>query len=93
MCQVLVKVARSMESFKEDNFVDGAAYFAIACELADIALRQGKPSPRSKDRSEGFYCLELALHLLDSAVDVFRPCPIHKPLRKYHRTWLALWHK
>lgn len=42
MCQVLVKVARSMESFKEDNFVDGAAYFAIACELADIALRQGK---------------------------------------------------
>jgi hypothetical protein len=43
MCQVLVKVARSMESFKEDNFVDGAAYFAIACELADIALRQDKP--------------------------------------------------
>lgn len=42
MCQVLVKVARSMESFKEDNFVDGAAYFAIACELADIAQRQGK---------------------------------------------------
>lgn len=42
MCQVLVKVARSMESFREDNFIDGAAYFAIACELADIQQRQDR---------------------------------------------------
>lgn len=42
ICQVLVKVARSMESYKEDNFIDGAAYFGIACELAEIAQRQGK---------------------------------------------------
>jgi hypothetical protein len=33
MCLALVKVARSMESGKVDNFVDGAAYFAISGQL------------------------------------------------------------
>jgi len=48
MCRVLVKVARSMESFKEDNAIDGAAYFAISCELASIAQRQGKTPTSEK---------------------------------------------
>lgn len=48
VCQVLVKISRSMESFKEDNFVDGAAYLAIACELAEIAQRQGKTPASDK---------------------------------------------
>ena len=30
MCLALVKVARSMESPKSDNYIDGAAYFAIS---------------------------------------------------------------
>jgi hypothetical protein len=30
MCLALVKVARSMESPKSDNFVDGCAYFALS---------------------------------------------------------------
>jgi len=30
MCLALVKVARSMESSKSDNFVDGCAYFALS---------------------------------------------------------------
>jgi hypothetical protein len=34
MCLALVKVARSMESAKVDNFIDGAAYFAISGQLA-----------------------------------------------------------
>lgn len=34
MCLALVKVARSMETPKVDNFIDGAAYFAIAGQLA-----------------------------------------------------------
>ena len=34
MCLALVKVARSMESSKVDNFIDGAAYFAICGMLA-----------------------------------------------------------
>ena len=34
MCLALVKVARSMESSKVDNFIDGAAYFAISGQLA-----------------------------------------------------------
>lgn len=34
MCLALVKVARSMETPKVDNFVDGAAYFAISGELS-----------------------------------------------------------
>lgn len=34
MCLALVKVARSMESNKVDNFIDGAAYFAICGMLA-----------------------------------------------------------
>jgi hypothetical protein len=34
MCMALVKVARSMETGKVDNFIDGAAYFAISGELA-----------------------------------------------------------
>jgi hypothetical protein len=34
MCLALVKVARSMESAKVDNFVDGAAYFALCGMLA-----------------------------------------------------------
>ena len=34
MCLALVKVARSMETSKVDNFIDGAAYFAISGQLA-----------------------------------------------------------
>ena len=34
MCMALVKIARSMESPKVDNFIDGAAYFAISGQLA-----------------------------------------------------------
>jgi len=34
MCMALVKVARSMETAKVDNFIDGAAYFAISGQLA-----------------------------------------------------------
>ena len=34
MCLALVKVARSMETPKVDNFIDGAAYIAIAGQLA-----------------------------------------------------------
>ena len=33
MCLALVKVARSMESGKVDNYIDGAAYFAISGQL------------------------------------------------------------
>jgi hypothetical protein len=33
ICMALVKVARSMESGKVDNFIDGAAYFAISGQL------------------------------------------------------------
>jgi hypothetical protein len=33
MCLALVKVARSMETSKVDNYVDGAAYFAISGQL------------------------------------------------------------
>jgi hypothetical protein len=33
MCLALVKVARSMETGKVDNFIDGAAYFAISGQL------------------------------------------------------------
>lgn len=33
MCLALVKVARSMESSKVDNYIDGAAYFAISGQL------------------------------------------------------------
>ena len=33
MCMALVKIARSMETSKVDNFIDGAAYFAIAGQL------------------------------------------------------------
>ena len=32
-CMALVKLARSMETGKVDNFIDGAAYFAILGEL------------------------------------------------------------
>jgi hypothetical protein len=39
---VLMKVARSMQEHHEDNYVDGAAYFAIAGELAAIKNRQDK---------------------------------------------------
>lgn len=35
MICALIKVARSMETYKADNYIDGAAYFAIAGELAD----------------------------------------------------------
>ena len=34
MCLALVKIARRMESAKVDNFIDGAAYFAISGQLA-----------------------------------------------------------
>jgi hypothetical protein len=30
MCLALVKIARSMETSKVDNYIDGAAYFAIS---------------------------------------------------------------
>lgn len=33
MCLALVKVARTMEGSKVDNFIDGAAYFAISGQL------------------------------------------------------------
>jgi len=33
MCLALVKVARSMETAKPDNYIDGTAYFAIAGQL------------------------------------------------------------
>jgi hypothetical protein len=33
MCMALVKIARSMESSKPDNYIDGCAYFAIAGQL------------------------------------------------------------
>ena len=33
MCLALVKVARSMESSKVDNYIDGSAYFAISGQL------------------------------------------------------------
>jgi hypothetical protein len=33
LCLALVKIARSMESPKPDNYIDGAAYFAIAGQL------------------------------------------------------------
>ena len=32
-CMALVKLARSMETAKVDNFIDGSAYLAIAGEL------------------------------------------------------------
>ncbi len=32
-CIALVKLARSMETGKVDNYIDGAAYFAIAGQL------------------------------------------------------------
>ena len=35
MICALIKIARSMETCKDDNFIDGAAYFAIAGELAN----------------------------------------------------------
>jgi hypothetical protein len=33
MCLALVKIARSMETAKVDNYIDGAAYFAISGQL------------------------------------------------------------
>ena len=33
MCLAMVKIARSMESTKVDNYIDGAAYFAISGQL------------------------------------------------------------
>jgi hypothetical protein len=33
MCMALVKVARTMETGKVDNIIDGAAYFAISGQL------------------------------------------------------------
>ena len=33
MCMALVKIARSMETAKPDNYIDGAAYFARAGQL------------------------------------------------------------
>jgi hypothetical protein len=32
-CMALVKIARSMETAKVDNYIDGAAYLAIAGQL------------------------------------------------------------
>jgi len=42
ICQALVKVARSQQSSIDDHYIDGAAYFAIAGELAAIAIKQGE---------------------------------------------------
>ncbi|MFZ9845149.1 MAG: DUF6378 domain-containing protein [Candidatus Nanopelagicaceae bacterium] len=42
ICQALVKVARSQKSSIDDHYIDGAAYFAIAGELAAIEERQGE---------------------------------------------------
>jgi hypothetical protein len=33
MCLAMVKIARSMETSKVDNYIDGAAYFAISGQL------------------------------------------------------------
>jgi hypothetical protein len=33
MCLAMVKIGRSMESAKVDNYIDGAAYFAISGQL------------------------------------------------------------
>ena len=33
MCLALVKVARSMETSKVDNYIDGSSYFAISGQL------------------------------------------------------------
>jgi hypothetical protein len=33
MCLAMVKIGRSMESGKVDNYIDGAAYFAISGQL------------------------------------------------------------
>jgi hypothetical protein len=33
MCLALVKIARSMETSKVDNYIDGSAYFAISGQL------------------------------------------------------------
>ena len=33
ICMALVKIARSMESGKVDNYIDGAAYIAISGQL------------------------------------------------------------
>jgi hypothetical protein len=33
MCLAMVKIARSMESTKVDNYIDGAAYFGISGQL------------------------------------------------------------
>jgi hypothetical protein len=35
MCLALVKVARSMETSKVDNYIDGSAYFAISGQLRE----------------------------------------------------------
>lgn len=35
ICLALVKISRTMQSKKIDNYIDGAAYFAIAGELSD----------------------------------------------------------
>lgn len=40
ICLALVKVSRSMHSSVRDHYVDGAAYFAIAGEMAEIEYRQ-----------------------------------------------------
>jgi hypothetical protein len=33
MCLAMVKIGRSMESAKVDNYIDGAAYFALSGQL------------------------------------------------------------
>ena len=35
MCLALVKIARSMETSKVDNYIDGSAYFAISGQLRE----------------------------------------------------------
>jgi hypothetical protein len=42
ICLGLMKVARSMHSSIRDHYIDGAAYFAIAGEMAEIAENQAK---------------------------------------------------
>lgn len=47
ICMALVKIARLQQNFeysKDDTFIDGSAYFAIAAELSEIKRNQNKQS-------------------------------------------------
>lgn len=40
---ILVKVARCMETFKDDSFVDICGYAALAAEMSAVALTEDEP--------------------------------------------------